>query len=244
MSRRNNRQKRDKKGKRGRVDEAIQNEELISDFQVRRSHERLEAKTVNQGQYISSMTCNTVTFGIGPAGTGKTYCAAAYAAELLEDRQIEKIYITRPAVESGESLGFLPGELEDKFDPYLEPFLDVLNEKLGKSHVKALMKAGRIVASPLAYMRGKTFKDSIVILDEAQNTTPTQMKMFLTRFGDGARVIVNGDIKQCDLKGIQSGLQDAVERLGSIKGIGVVEFDKDDIVRHGLIRHIIDRYEK
>lgn len=217
-------------------------QEVVQDFMLKPA-QPLRAKTEMQGQYISSIICNDVTFGIGPAGTGKTYVAAALAAEKLLNREIEQIFITRPAVESGESLGFLPGELDDKYAPYLEPFMDALNEKIGKSQVKAMIKGKRIVAAPLAYMRGKTFKDAFVILDEAQNTTPKQMKMFLTRIGENATVIVNGDGTQCDLVGVQSGLTDAVKRLEGLRKVGVVEFAASDIVRHGLIRDIITRYE-
>jgi len=167
--------------------------------------------------------------------------AGGYAAELLKDGEIEKIIITRPGVEAGESFGFLPGELEEKYAPYIEPFLDVLNERLGKSQVAYFRSHGRIVASPLCFMRGKTFKDCVVILDEAQNATPTQMKLFLTRIGQNCKVIVDGDITQKDILG-KSGLEDAIKRLRRVPGVRVVNFEVEDIVRHGIVRDIIEAY--
>lgn len=155
---------------------------------------------------------------------------------------IDKIIITRPAVEAGESLGFLPGEIEDKFDPYLQPFRDVLNERLGKSFVEYMLKIGRIEAAPLAYMRGRTFKRAFVILDEAQNTTPNQMKLFLTRIGHDCKVVVNGDIRQKDIHG-QSGLDDAVKRISHIPSVKCVRFTRQDVVRSGLVQEIVEAYE-
>jgi len=203
--------------------------------------EPLRALTEAQGHYLTAIDSSTITFGVGPAGTGKTYVAGGYAAELLKDGEIEKIIITRPGVEAGESFGFLPGELEEKYAPYIEPFLDVLNERLGKSQVAYFRSHGRIVASPLCFMRGKTFKDCVVILDEAQNATPTQMKLFLTRIGQNCKVIVDGDITQKDILG-KSGLEDAIKRLRRVPGVRVVNFEVEDIVRHGIVRDIIEAY--
>lgn len=195
-----------------------------------------------QGQYMALINANIITFGIGPAGTGKTYLAAAMACEALQARKIHQIIITRPAVPSDEDLGALPGEIGDKFAPYFAPVADVLYERLGKSHVEGMMKTGRIIIQPLAYMRGKSYKDAWIILDEAQNTSPKQMKMFLTRIGEGCKAIVNGDLKQQDRPG-ESGLRDATSRLKGVVGISTVEFTKEDIVRSGIVRAIIDRYE-
>lgn len=202
----------------------------------------LRAKTDNQARYLNSMEVNDITFGLGPAGTGKSYVAVAHAADLIRNKVVERIILTRPAVEAGESIGFLPGEADEKFDPYFAPVKQILIERLGAGHVEGMMAAGRIIAMPLGFIRGHTFKDALVILDEAQNTTPLQMKMFLTRIGEGAKMIINGDVKQKDIPG-QSGLLDAVKRLDGLKGIGVITFSRDDIVRHGLVREIVERYE-
>lgn len=202
----------------------------------------IEARTEAQGHYIISIKNNQLTYGVGPAGTGKTFICGALAAEALENQQTEKIVITRPVVEAGEELGFLPGDIEEKFAPYFQPFKDVLIERLGKGKVEYLMKAGKIEAAPLAYMRGRTFKNAWVILDEAQNTTPTQMKLFLTRLGENCRVIVNGDIAQKDIK-CQSGLIDAIRRTGGLNQVGHIQFTKDDVVRSGLVQAIVEAYE-
>lgn len=201
----------------------------------------LEGKTENQKRYINAIKNFALTFATGPAGTGKTYVAASLAAAAFEAGTVDQIILTRPAVEAGENLGFLPGEIEEKFGPYLQPFLDVLNRKLGKSHVENLMKNERIIAVPLAYMRGRTFRDSFVILDEAQNTTPVQMKMFLTRIGENCKVVVNGDVDQQDTPG-QSGLTDAIRRCSWIPTVKTVEFTRHDIVRSGLVQDIVDSY--
>ena len=199
-------------------------------------------KTVSQAQYVAAMKAHKLTFGIGPAGTGKSYCAGALAAEELEARRVERIIISRPAIEAGESMGFLPGDLHEKFDPYFAAFRDCLNERLGRGAVDCGLKNGRIVVSPLAYLRGKTFNDAIVVLDEAQNCTRAQLKMFLTRIGENCRVVVNGDIKQSDI-GHNSGLQDAIDRLRGVASVYVHEFNRDDIVRSGLVKDILMRYE-
>lgn len=202
-----------------------------------------QPRTSAQKSYVNAIRSSCLTFGLGPAGTGKSYCAGALAAQAMLDGQIERIIITRPAVEAGESLGFLPGDIEEKFSAYIDAFLDILNTRLGAGTVKYLMRHGRIVAAPLAYMRGRTFaSDTFVILDEAQNTTPSQMKMFLTRIGEDCKVVINGDVKQSDISG-KNGLADAVERLRGVATVAIHEFDRDDIVRSGLVREVIDRYE-
>jgi phosphate starvation-inducible protein PhoH and related proteins len=202
----------------------------------------LQAKTLSQAHYITAIKSHKLTFGTGPAGTGKSYVAGAIAAEELEARRIEKIIITRPAVEAGENMGFLPGDLQEKFDPYFDAFRDCLNERLGKGAVECGLKNGRIVVSPLAYLRGKTFNDAFVVLDEAQNCTKAQLKMFLTRIGENCRVVINGDIRQSDI-GNQSGLQDAINRLSHLNSIYIHTFERDDIVRSGLVKDIIECYE-
>lgn len=208
-----------------------------------RSHRPLEAKTPAQKKYISAIKNNCLTFGIGPAGTGKSYCAAALAAEALENGRIERIVLTRPAVEAGEHLGFLPGAVDDKFAVYIDIFRDILNERLGSGAVDYNLRHGRIVAAPLAFMRGKTFSaDTFVILDEAQNTSVEQMKMFLTRIGENCKVVVNGDINQSDIRR-PNGLADAVKRVRGLPGVYIHRFERDDIVRSGLVRALIDRYE-
>lgn len=209
---------------------------------VRASTEPLKGQTKRQCQYMSAIENFDLVFATGPAGTGKTYICAAMAADALKANKVKKVIVTRPAVEAGESLGFLPGELEEKFDPYLTPFREVLEERLGKSHVENLIKSGRIEAAPLAYMRGRTFKDAFVILDEAQNTSPTQMKMFLTRIGRNAKVVVNGDTAQQDVRGM-SGLQDAIRRVSFIPSVKHIHFTRDDIVRSGLVGEIIQAYD-
>lgn len=203
----------------------------------------LRPRNKAQKDYIHAIAHHCLTFGIGPAGTGKSYCAGAIAAQAMQSGQIERIIITRPAVEAGESLGFLPGDLDEKFAAYIDAFRDILNERLGAGTVKYLMRHGRIVAAPLAYMRGRTFKeDTFVILDEAQNTTPAQMKMFLTRIGEDCKVVINGDVKQSDIKG-DNGLADAIKRLEGLQSVAIHTFEREDIVRSGLVRDVIDRYE-
>jgi phosphate starvation-inducible PhoH-like protein len=203
----------------------------------------LEARTPSQKRYIAAIRQHLLTFGIGPAGTGKSYCAGALAAQALEEGQIDRIILTRPAVEAGEQLGFLPGDLQEKFSPYIDAFRDILNARLGAGTVDYCLRHGRIIASPLAFMRGKTFDErTFVVLDEAQNTTPAQMKMFLTRIAENAKVVVNGDVRQSDIRG-PNGLEDAVHRLRGLPGVYVHSFERADIVRSGLVRDIIDRYE-
>lgn len=202
----------------------------------------IEAKTENQKKYIAAIKNSKLTFATGVAGTGKTWLATALAAQALCNERTEKIILTRPAVEAGESLGFIPGELEDKFEPYLQPFKQVLYERLGRGKTECLIKTGKIQAIPLAYLRGITFNDCFVILDEAQNTSPIQMKMFLTRIGVNCTVVVNGDISQTDIKG-KSGLQDAIERLSYIPEIRFIEFGRDDVIRSGLVKEILEAYD-
>lgn len=216
---------------------------LETAYSPQRTKTPLEAKNPAQKDYINAINNNCLTFGIGPAGTGKSYCAAALAAEALESGMIERIILTRPAVEAGEQLGFLPGAVDDKFAVYIDAFRDILNERLGAGAVEYGLRHGRIVAAPLAFMRGKTFNNkTFVILDEAQNTTPTQMKMFLTRIGEDCKVVINGDIKQSDIRG-PNGLADAVERVRGLNSVYVHRFERDDIVRSGLVKDLIDRYE-
>lgn len=203
----------------------------------------LEARTKAQQKYMCAIKSHCLTFGIGPAGTGKSYCATAMAADALANGRIERIILTRPAVEAGEQLGHLPGDLDEKFSVYIDPFRDILNERLGKGAVEYNLRHGRIVAAPLAFMRGKTFgSDTFVILDEAQNTSVTQMKMFLTRIGEDCKVVVNGDVNQSDIRGA-NGLADAIVRLRGLPSVRIHQFDRDDIVRSGLVRSVIDRYE-
>ncbi|MFT4064252.1 PhoH family protein [Paraburkholderia sp.] len=210
---------------------------------IRASYEPIRARTEAQGRYIASIKGKTITFATGPAGTGKTWVCGSLAADALRDKQIDKIIVTRPAVEAGESLGFLPGEMEEKFSHYLTPFREVLEERLGSGAYEYHVRMGNIEGAPLAYMRGRTFRNAIVVLDEAQNTTPEQMKMFLTRIGEGSRLIINGDTEQVDIRG-KSGLADAIERVTWIPSVGHIHFDRKDVVRHGVIQEILESYAK
>ncbi|MCP1540038.1 PhoH family protein [Methylorubrum extorquens] len=205
---------------------------------------RVEPLNDAQRQFDALMVANTLTFALGPAGTGKTWFAAARMAERLRDREIERIIITRPAVEAGESLGFLPGELDEKYEPYFRPVREALVEVLGAGAVECHIKNGTIEARPLALLRGSTFKHADVLLDEAQNTTPGQMKMFLTRIGEGCRVVVNGDAAQKDIPG-PSGLLDAVDRLRKkqVRSVGVMRFTRADVVRSGFCQDVLEAYE-
>jgi len=212
-------------------------------YKVQRCKQPLLARTKAQKRYIDAIKSHCLTFGIGPAGTGKSYCAAAIAADELLAGTIDRIILTRPAIEAGEQLGFLPGDVDEKYSVYIEAVRDVLNQRLGSGAVDYHLKHGRILASPLAYMRGKTFdENTFVILDEAQNTTVSQMKMFLTRIGESCKVVVNGDIQQSDIRGA-NGLEDAVNRVEGLANVYVHEFSRDDIVRSGLVRALMDRYE-
>ena len=206
---------------------------------------KIRAKTLHQQDYVEAIDRSTVVFGLGPAGTGKTYLAMAKAVQALQAKEVNRIILTRPAVEAGERLGFLPGGLSEKIDPYLRPLYDALHDMIEPESIPRLMEAGTIEVAPLAYMRGRTLNDAFVILDEAQNTTPEQMKMFLTRLGFGARMVVTGDTSQVDLpRGTQSGLAQAVEVLEGIDGLEMVRFDSSDVVRHSLVSAIVDAYDQ
>lgn len=219
-----------------------EDEGLLAEPTRQRVKTPLKALNNKQKEYINAIRNSPLIFGLGPAGTGKTYIAGAIAAEMLDAKQVEKIIITRPAVDAGESLGFLPGELEDKYAPYIAAFRDVLNERLGKTYVEYLLKIGRIEAQPFAYMRGRTFKDAVVILDEAQNATKEQMKLFLTRIGENCTVVVDGDESQSDIR--DSGLMDAIDRIAYIPSVKVIKFGTADIVRSGLVQEIVEAYDR
>ncbi len=219
---------------------------LISDcICITSSGKPVKAKTVGQKRYINAIRENTVVFGIGPAGTGKTYLAVAMAVKAFKAHEINRIILTRPAVEAGESLGFLPGDLQQKVDPYLRPLYDALFEMFGAEGFQRQMEKGTIEVAPLAYMRGRTLDESFIILDEAQNTTSEQMKMFLTRLGNGSKAVVTGDITQIDLPGgKKSGLREVTKILKNIDGIATVRFDEKDVVRHHLVQEIVKAYER
>jgi phosphate starvation-inducible PhoH-like protein len=218
----------------------------VTGYAVLRPHKKLiRARTANQDSYIRTMHANDITFGVGPAGTGKTYMAVARAVELLENEQVRRLILTRPAVEAGEKLGFLPGDLAQKVDPYLRPLYDALYELLGFEKVERLMERNVIEVAPLAFMRGRTLNESCILLDEAQNTTLEQMKMFLTRVGFGSKVIITGDMSQIDLPSKQSsGLRQATEILKDIEGIGFTFFTAKDVVRHPLVQRVVEAYEQ
>jgi phosphate starvation-inducible PhoH-like protein len=205
----------------------------------------IKAKTVNQQKLVDDVKENDLVFALGPAGTGKTYISVALAVRALKNKQVKKIIITRPAVEAGENLGFLPGDLKEKIDPYLRPIYDALNDMIPFEKLRYYMEREIIEIAPLAYMRGRTLNNAFILLDEAQNTTPMQMKMFLTRMGPDSKMIITGDASQIDLPGNQrSGLKEAVHFLRHVKGIGFVELSEKDVVRHRLVRDIIEAYRK
>jgi len=204
----------------------------------------IRPKTAGQRAFVQSIERNTLTFGIGPAGTGKTFLAVVMAVRALRNREVARLILSRPAVEAGEKLGFLPGDLREKVDPYLRPLYDSLEDLLDGAVVARYLERGTIEVAPLAYMRGRTLSDAFVILDEAQNATPDQLKMFLTRLGAGSKMVVNGDVTQIDLpSGAHSGLRDAARRLGRLDDVGAVELNETDVVRHPLVAKIIKAYQ-
>ncbi len=204
----------------------------------------IKPKTIGQKSYIQSVLKNTVTIGVGPAGTGKTYLAVAAAVQAFRDKQVNRIILTRPAVEAGERLGFLPGDLQSKVDPYLRPLYDALFDMLGAETYQKYLERGNIEVAPLAYMRGRTLDDSFIILDEAQNTSREQMKMFLTRLGFGSKIVITGDVTQIDLPdGKASGLKEAMRVLRNVEGIGICELTNADVVRHVMVQRIVKAYE-
>jgi phosphate starvation-inducible PhoH-like protein len=218
--------------------------EVLEDVVWRHRGKTISPKTVNQKRYVDAMRRHTVTFAIGPAGTGKTYLAMALAVASLSDREVGRIILTRPAVEAGERLGFLPGDMLAKVDPYLRPLYDALYDMLEPDRLAAYMEKGTIEVAPLAFMRGRTLNDSFIILDEAQNTSPEQMQMFLTRLGFGSKVVVTGDVTQIDLPREQaSGLIQVQDILGTIEGIAFVRFGHEDVVRHKLVQRIVEAYK-
>jgi phosphate starvation-inducible PhoH-like protein len=226
------------------LDQAEDLREVFEDVVWRHRGKKISPKTVNQKRYVDAMRGHTVTFAIGPAGTGKTYLAMALAVASLSDREVGRIILTRPAVEAGERLGFLPGDMLAKVDPYLRPLYDALYDMLDPDRLAAYMEKGTIEVAPLAFMRGRTLNDSFIILDEAQNTSPEQMQMFLTRLGFGSKVVVTGDVTQIDLPREQaSGLIQVQDILGSIEGIAFIRFGHEDVVRHKLVQRIVEAYK-
>jgi phosphate starvation-inducible PhoH-like protein len=217
--------------------------EILEDVVWQHRNSRIAPKTVNQKAYVDSIRDHTITFGIGPAGTGKTYLGVAMAAAALSNRQVSRIILTRPAVEAGERLGFLPGDLQAKVDPYLRPLFDALYDMLEPERVNDYFERGTIEVAPLAFMRGRSLNDAFVILDEAQNTSPEQMKMFLTRLGFGSKMVVTGDITQIDLeKGQRSGLIEVSEILEGVEDVNFIRFGGEDVVRHKLVQRIVAAY--
>ena len=217
----------------------------LSNLVLKTKKRHIYPRSATQAEYIQTMMQNELVFGLGPAGTGKTYLAVALAVSMMLEGTIDKIILSRPAVEAGENLGFLPGDLKEKVDPYLRPLYDALYEMLPAEQVDKKITLGEIEIAPLAFMRGRTLSNAFVILDEAQNTTPMQMKMFLTRLGENSRMVVNGDLSQVDLPhGVISGLRDALDVLKGTPNIASVRFTAEDVVRHGLVAKIVQAYEK
>ena len=220
-------------------------DEKVNAIVLAAGRRNIQGKTPNQRKYIQTIANKTLSIGVGPAGCGKTYLAVAHAVVALQTHQVEKIILTRPAVEAGENLGFLPGDLQQKVDPYLRPLFDALSDMLGTEKMAALMEQGVIEIAPLAYMRGRTLNDAFVILDEAQNTTKAQMKMFLTRLGFGSKMVVTGDVTQVDLPREQdSGLLQVLTVLAGVKDIGICRLSAEDVVRHRLVESIVQAYDK
>jgi phosphate starvation-inducible PhoH-like protein len=205
---------------------------------------RVRPKTSGQKRYVDTVRANVITFAIGPAGTGKSWLAVALAVQALQAKEVQRIILTRPAVEAGERLGFLPGDMMAKVDPYLRPLYDALHDMVGTEAAQRLLERGTVEVAPLAFMRGRTLNDSFIILDEAQNTTPEQMKMFLTRIGFGSRVVVTGDVTQVDLDGRRSALADMERILQGIEGLAFVHLGAGDVVRHRIVQHIVDAYAR
>ena len=227
------------------LDQAADIRDVFEDVVWRHRGKKIAPKTITQKRYVDAIRSQTVTFGIGPAGTGKTYLAMALAVAALSERQVGRVILTRPAVEAGERLGFLPGDMLAKVDPYLRPLFDALYDMLDADRLAAYMDRGTIEVAPLAFMRGRTLNDSFIILDEAQNTSPEQMQMFLTRLGFGSKVVVTGDVTQIDLPREQaSGLIQVRDILGDIDGIAFVEFTHQDVVRHKLVQRIVEAYRE
>jgi phosphate starvation-inducible PhoH-like protein len=226
----------------GDDEEAPRPSEVLGDNLLSARGKKIAPKTFGQKRYVDAIRRSTVTFAIGPAGTGKTYLAVAVAVRALQERQISRIILTRPAVEAGERLGFLPGTLYEKIDPYMRPLYDALYEMTGPDTLPRLMERGIVEVAPLAFMRGRTLNDAFIILDEAQNTTPEQMKMFLTRLGFGSKAVVNGDATQVDLQGGPSGLSVVEEILTDIEGISFVHLGGKDVVRHQIVQEIVEAY--
>jgi phosphate starvation-inducible PhoH-like protein len=229
----------------GALDQAEDIRVVLDDVVWRHRGKKIAPKTVTQKRYVDAIRTHTVTFGIGPAGTGKTYLAIALAVAALTEKQVGRIILTRPAVEAGERLGFLPGDLLAKVDPYMRPLFDALYDTMDPDRLNAYMERGTIEVAPLAFMRGRTLNDSFVILDEAQNTTPEQMQMFLTRLGFGSRMVITGDVTQIDLPRDQaSGLIHVRSILAEVEGIAFVEFGHEDVVRHKLVQRIVAAYKR
>ena len=229
----------------GVLDANGQAADVLHDVVWRHRGQRVTPKTLGQKRYVDAIRQNTVTFGIGPAGTGKTYLAIALAVAALSEREVARIILTRPAVEAGERLGFLPGDLQAKVDPYLRPLFDALHDMLDADRLASHMEKGMIEVAPLAFMRGRTLNDSFIILDEAQNTSPEQMQMFLTRLGFGSKVVVTGDITQIDLpRGQRSGLVNVTRVLQGVPDIAFINFDHADVVRHKLVQRIVNAYQQ
>lgn len=225
--------------------ETADEKQSLSEIVLKTKKRYIYPRSATQAKYITEMMQNELVFGLGPAGTGKTYLAVALAVSMMLEGAVDKIILSRPAVEAGENLGFLPGDLKEKVDPYLRPLYDALYEMLPAEQVDKKLALGEIEIAPLAFMRGRTLSNAFVILDEAQNTTPMQMKMFLTRLGENSRMVVNGDLSQVDLpRGVISGLRDALDTLKGIKNIGSVTFSAGDVVRHGLVAKIVQAYEE
>jgi phosphate starvation-inducible PhoH-like protein len=227
-----------------RADPGANPAELLSQAILTTRGRSIRPKTLGQKNYVDAIDRNTIVFGIGPAGTGKTYLAMAKAVQALQRKEVNRIILTRPAVEAGERLGFLPGTLNDKIDPYLRPLYDALNEMMDPDVVPKLLATGTVEVAPLAYMRGRTLNDSFIILDEAQNTSPEQMKMFLTRLGFGSKMVVTGDVTQIDLPAGASGLQLVTRVLAEIDDIHFARLTSEDVVRHSLVGRIVDAYTR